>query len=796
MNYKGIMPPAHLCETLLKNIAVLNNKAVSLSEGGVLNKESTQIFEEACNIFEGVTVTDCSCDDCRGTDTELNHLKEEDKCMTYNSLERIKANPVIEEAEFKLSNACLKERSDNKGLEIFTRNIYFPLGKSGESKHTIQLLAAILNYNVGISHMLLLSKDSSDNFTKVEEHFIRVQSILSMHFRDCSIKKSMPLSYQQALDYIGFALHHSRGLLCHRSNEHAKASNCFNKARAISIENYGERHPLAAHSIYCIAITLQILKESRSSSVATVSKKDHNIIPIHHAIFQEETPSILIKISLSILLNSLQQQDNALVLCTRPQIKTAIAAVRNSIGDALFVQSKFEEAYSFLNDAYRIRSEILGTNNPDTAISALKAGKCLHHLHRSEDAIPYYEVFTAVVTSDMKNLGSALKEKAILEIQSIAWAFYCGKSYSNSEKFYTIAFAMAEKVLGENHQVVARILNQMGNLEFELGDLAFALQYYERGLKIETNLCLMRSSRQAYIDHLTTMSNILSAHERIGNAEEALLHSTRMLSILRSFDCSSTLPKSVINMMATNVLVRMASIQRKKGMYDQALHSLDDALQIQKLEYGDHHICIAFTLNSIGIIHGIQGHNVLALESFEESLRVRKIQKNSDRIGISTALFNIAHMHLQSGQSTRAISDLEEIVNYELSRKNISNSKSSTEAILTALEQIVHVQRNELGNPTEALKYLRRSIDIIKESDPDVVPRGAYSRFLGLIGNTCLELHDLVGAMNYFAETMRINIAHGLAFNANISHLRPVRKRVYYFFTRFETDHLPGAPAA
>ena len=58
-----------------------------------------------------------------------------------------------------------------------------------------------------------------------------------------------------------------------------------------------------------------------------------------------------------------------------------------------------------------------------------------------------------------------------------------------------------------------------------------------------------------------------------------------------------------------------------------------------------------------------------------------------------------------------------------------------------------------------------------------------------MAGNTCLIIGDKEKATCFFTETMRVNAAGGLAFNANI-------KATGYYIHKVESDHLPSAHAA
>ena len=759
-------------------------------------------------------------------------------------------------SESKRRESLLIEKFSNKGMYTFLAlPITIPPPPSPAKDETekdgatedhavscFHLLGATLCYNIGVCNMLLYSKQKSDSRDKeAQKYFNRSASwLLSHKNEDSSITlvrndstRTAPstsstdhtiiistLPVQQMIHYMGVALLHNQGLLHYRSNDYKNAILCYEQARDKSISTYGDRHPLVAHAINGIAATLLTIQAGSSIAAETPSEDNHTKSPVV-VVIGEGNPLNYLNKFLSILLNPLHRENMHATSAqsAHQEVQIAIATVRNTIGDIKFAQKEFETAYSFFENAYQIRNNALGVAHPDTAVSALNAGKCLHCLHKPDQALPYYDIFIkALLSFSPTNNYNILTEETVLHIQSIAWAFHQERSFNNSNKLYDLSLKTARKVLGDdNHKVVARILNQWGNLRFECGDMAFALQCYEKGLQIEhaldqkqqrmLNARAKSSTRNAsYLDTLTSLSNIAIAHEHMGHLEQSLLYSTKMMTIFRSHDVMATISTSTINQVVTDVVVRIARVQGKLGRSDQALKSLTEALKFQRQEYGNDHMIIATTLNEIGIIHGNQGRTRLALQYFEESLRIRQLLNDPDQGIITTAMFNIAHIHIQQGDSAKAVLVLKELVEYELSKRNTLSfgsdnpSLSSPEVVLSALEQMAHVLQDDLQNPLEALNCLKKGIRIIMDSSGSSAPNvnvvrvpvdvHVHSRYLGMAGNICLKLGDMGGAIRFFADTMRVNLAGGLAFHANI------RPKGYDMFFSFENTRPPAAPAA
>jgi tetratricopeptide (TPR) repeat protein len=470
-----------------------------------------------------------------------------------------------------------------------------------------------------------------------------------------------------------------------------------------------------------------------------------------------------------------------------------IASVRNNIGNIRFALHEYETAYSFYETAYRMRKKVFGPINLNTSITAFNAGKCLHCLGRPDRALRYYNLFTKAIFSSTK----LMTEETVLILQNIAWAFHQDHSLKHANTFYRLALSSAHMVLGENHKVVSRIFNMLGTLRYELGDLKFALACYHRSLRIEvSNLGWQQqgpcTNKRKYLDILTTLSNMAQTNEEIGNLGNSLPCSRKKLEILKSQDCKASMPTSEVNRNVANTLSDLARVLGKLGRFGQALTALTEVLRTRRQEYGIDHSLVATTLNDMGIAHGSQGQTHLALQCFKESLEIRQMSKRSDS-NVSTVLCNIARVHNHNGDTNKALVHYQKVVNCELSRRKERdldfNSSTSSEILLDALEQLSMIYQDDLADPREAIRCYEKGLRLITEDGPGVVSYDVHSRYLGMAGNTCLIIGDKEKATCFFTETMRVNAAGGLAFNANI-------KATGYYIHKVESDHLPSAPAA
>jgi tetratricopeptide (TPR) repeat protein len=463
-----------------------------------------------------------------------------------------------------------------------------------------------------------------------------------------------------------------------------------------------------------------------------------------------------------------------------------IVTIKNNIGDIKFIQNDFENAFLLYDEVYKIRSISRDSNAKGTSIAAFNVRKCLHCLGRSGAARRYYEIFTkSLFSSPNLNL---LTNKTILAIQSIAWAFHQEHNFQHARSFYQLlSLRSAIHVFGEEHKVVAHILNQLSNLSFEFNHMSVALNCYRRGLLIES--ALVPSSEDSHNDALTTLSSIARTYEAIGCTQESLQCYEKLVAGLKSTTLNGGDISRVIQV--SDALSNIAQLQDILGRPNRALLALTEALNIQRQQFGNDHSAVASTLNEIGITFRSQGQTHLALQNFEESLRIRQML-NDPVQNVSTVLFNLARAQLHNGEHKKAILRFQDLVQLELrKRENCGgNSESTLEILLDTLEQMAIIFQNKLDEPRHALSCYEKGIQLFTDVGPWEVSLDMKSRYLGMAGNICLMLGDINRATSLFSETsMRVNVEAGWAFNANI-------KTTGYDLFKIESMHRSAAPAA
>lgn len=480
--------------------------------------------------------------------------------------------------------------------------------------------------------------------------------------------------------------------------------------------------------------------------------------------------------------------------------KERIATSRQNMGDLEFSRNEFGAALSLYHQVYEIRKGlILNGSELNACMSAFNVGKCLHCLGDHDAALQFYHEFihSILTSSDLK----LLTLETVLVIQKIGWAFYQDSLFRHGRYFYELALWSANNVLfGENHEVVVRILNQIGNLSFDSHDMESAIEFYERGLKIESSLQETLESWKGpqFQNTLVTLSNLARAYEKIGCFHNSLKASQTIVETLKSYDGTKPdIATSSLLRSKCSALFDMARVQTKLGRPELALEALSEVLHHSRNE----NIQVAIAFSEIGIIHGKEGRTDLAIKSFERSLNIRKALDDSKEQEYSVVLWNLARAHVDDYNFTKALHYFKELCKVEIFKRKKSQNMSNNYdplILLNALEQMIIIFNEELHwCPRNALACCKKAIGILGKEPSPSFPIGMHSRFLGMAGNACVELRDMKKAMTFYTNVMRINLLVEAAPRTNITPSSTTRYRILKSSVNIE-KLLPSscAPAA
>lgn len=202
----------------------------------------------------------------------------------------------------------------------------------------------------------------------------------------------------------------------------------------------------------------------------------------------------------------------------------------------------------------------------------------------------------------VRALGDRRQEAEIL--QRLGWVH---RKYLEEERtaieYYQGALALFESLGEESH--AASILNNLGRAHYDLGELAEAVNAWNRALPIMRRL-------QDPAGEASSLGNLALAHRYLGDVQEALDAYDRSLELLRAAGGRAAEGRALNNRGRFYVLL---------GENRQALADLAAALAISR-EIGDRRFEAA-VLTAIGRIHESRGDVEPAQDALEKALALR-----------------------------------------------------------------------------------------------------------------------------------------------------------------------------
>jgi adenylate cyclase len=258
-------------------------------------------------------------------------------------------------------------------------------------------------------------------------------------------------------------------------------------------------------------------------------------------------------------------------------------------------------------------------------------------------------------------------------------------NYRHALECYQKSLAIFEEV--GDKELIAGILNNIGNLYFDQNNYPLSLEYYQRSLAIIEEL----GDKKGIANSL---NNIGSIHSSQGNHARTMEYYQKSLAIQEEIGDKEGIAISLAN---------IGSTYSDQGNLTNALEYQKKSLMIAE-EIGDKY-GIGVTLSNIGSIYIDQGNYPLALEYCQKSLAIR--EEIGDKRGIANSLGTIGDMYQKQGNANLAL---------EYCQKSLALAEDIGALDLQKLTcQCLYDTYKELGKGNEALVYLEK-MRVIEDS--------------------------------------------------------------------------------
>ena len=319
----------------------------------------------------------------------------------------------------------------------------------------------------------------------------------------------------------------------------------------------------------------------------------------------------------------------------------------------------------------------------------------------------------------------------------------------------------------KNLRAEKTVLNNIGTVYSNLGDYKQALDYYQQSLAINQEIGDKANEGKL-------LNNIGAVYRNLGEYQKALDYSMQALPLLRAIG-----DRKGEGITLNNIGVFYSSIGDYEKALDYYQQSLVNSIKIgdkanegrllnnigivyrnlgeyqKSLEYSQQALSLlrevrfrgeeAVTLNNIGQVYSSLSEYEKALKFYQQSLVLSK--EIGDINSEGKTLRNIGEVYSQLGQNHKAI----EFINRSLSIARQTENRPDEEQTLSILGSILF----ELGNFQEAEKTLFHAIEVAESLRPGLTDVDKVSIFETQI-NTYRHLRDILVAQNKTDDALLI----------------------------------------
>jgi tetratricopeptide (TPR) repeat protein len=260
------------------------------------------------------------------------------------------------------------------------------------------------------------------------------------------------------------------------------------------------------------------------------------------------------------------------------------------------------------------------------------------------------------------------------------------------------ALAIREKVLGQEHPLVATSLNNLANLYQDMGNYQKVEPLFQRSLAIREKVL-----GQEHPDVASSLNNLAVLYKEMGNYQKAEPLYQRSLAI-REKVLGKEHPS-----VATG-LNNLAVLYQAQGNYSQAEPLFQRSLAIYQKVLGAEHPNVANSLNNLAALYRAQGNYSQAEPLFQRSLAIWEKVLGAEHPNVATSLNNLADLYWVQGNYSQA----EPLLQRSLAiREKVLGQEHPDVAIsLNGLVNLYQVQ----GKYSQAEPLYQRSLAILEKA--------------------------------------------------------------------------------
>ncbi len=248
---------------------------------------------------------------------------------------------------------------------------------------------------------------------------------------------------------------------------------------------------------------------------------------------------------------------------------------------------------------------------------------------------------------------------------------YLNADYKEARSLFEEGLQILQRSLGQNHEEIARAVNNLANLAADEGNLVGARALYEKGLAI----CRMTGPP----DLLAIMTG------NFGTVLSELLDYEGAIDVLNQALHLTEAARGTEHPEVASVLDNLAEAHRGAGDYQGARALQERALRIREKALGPEHRLVGASLTNLGNVLTRLGEYDAAQSRLERALRIREASLGPDHPVVAITLTELANVHFERGERAAARPEYERALRIRETRMPASHPLVSNSRLKMAL---------------------------------------------------------------------------------------------------------------
>lgn len=257
---------------------------------------------------------------------------------------------------------------------------------------------------------------------------------------------------------------------------------------------------------------------------------------------------------------------------------------------------------------------------------------------------------------------------------------------------------LAHAATSDEQQMLAKLLNDQGELYLSLGEYELAKRCFKKTLVIRENIL-----GKQHPDYVESLNNLASVYRDQGQYPQALPLFQEALAIAKQI--SGENPR-----LYTMSLNNLANLYQDQGQYEQAIPLYHESLKVTEQVSGKQHSDYATSLNNLAGLYEKQGQYEQALPLYQEASIIFRQVLGKQHPSYATSLHNLAHLYRKQGQYVQARLLYQEVL--KITEQGLGKQHSDYGTSLNGLANLYQLQ----GEYDKALPLFQEALNILNNA--------------------------------------------------------------------------------